>query len=84
GRTKRLNSTRQKLDRAGVHKTISDLALSAKPSLGFEKLVEFKMADMSAEALVMKFRKRFASNVVDAARRRLEEHGVPIPEDVDP
>jgi hypothetical protein len=84
GRTKRLNRTRQKLDRAGVHKTLSDLALTPKPSTGFLKLVEFNMADMSAEALVLKFRKRFAQAVVEAAKRRLEEYKVPLPTDVDP
>lgn len=83
GRTKRLNRTRQKLGRAGVHKTLSDLALTPKPSMGFLKLVEFNMADMSAEALVLKFRKRFAAEVVEAARQRLEEYKVPIPADVD-
>jgi hypothetical protein len=84
GRTKRLSRTRQKLGRSGVHKTLSDLALTAKPSMGFIKLVEFNMADMSAEALVLKFRKRFAPEVVAAAQYRLEEYKVPIPADVDP
>jgi len=83
GRTKRLNRTRQKLSRSGVHKTLSDLALSPKPSIGFIKLVEFNMADMSAEALVLKFRKRFVPEVVSAAQRRLEEYKVPIPADVE-
>ena len=83
GRTKRLNRTRQKLGRSGVHKTLSDLAQSAKPSMGFLKLVEFGMADMSAEALVLKFRSRFASEVVLAAQHRLEEYKVPIPADLE-
>ena len=50
GKTKRLNRTRQKLGRAGVRKTLSDLALKTTPSVGFLKLVEFGMADMSAES----------------------------------
>jgi hypothetical protein len=54
GKTKRLNRTRQKLNRVGVRQTLSDLALKPTPSLGFIKLVEFKMADMSAEALILK------------------------------
>ena len=83
GRTKRLSRTRQKLGRAGVHKTLSDLALSPKPSMGFIKLVEFSMADMSAEALVLKFRKRFSPEVVAAAQHRLEEYNVPIPDDIE-
>src|SRR5438552_342491 len=54
GRTKRLNRTRQKLGRVGVRQTLADLALKPTPSLGFIKLVEFNMADMSAEALILK------------------------------
>ena len=37
-------------------KTLADLALKPKPSDGFLKLVEFGMADMSAEALILKYR----------------------------
>ena len=60
GTTKRLNRTRQKLDRVGVRKTLADLALKPKPSLGFIKLLEFGMADMSAEALILKHMKRMS------------------------
>ena len=56
GRTKRLNRTRQKLARVGVRQTLADLALKPQPSLGFIKLVEFGMVDMSAESLIMKYR----------------------------
>src|ERR1700730_1218211 len=56
GRTKRLSRTRQKLDRVGVRQTLADLALKPKASLGFTKLVEFGMADMSAESLILKYR----------------------------
>jgi hypothetical protein len=76
GKTKRLNRTRQKLDRVGVRKTLSDLALKTQPSLGFVKLVEFNMADMSAEALILKYRDQFEPHVVEAARKRLNEHGI--------
>jgi hypothetical protein len=76
GRTKRLNRTRQKIDRVGVRKTLSDLALKPSPSMGFLKLVEFNMADTSAEALILKHKDEFGEKVVAAARRRLEEFGV--------
>ena len=79
GRTKRLNRTRQKLGRVGVRQTLIDLALKPKPSLGFKKLLEFNMADMSAEALILKYREEFDEDVVAAADRRLREHGVEIP-----
>jgi hypothetical protein len=78
GKTKRLNRTRQKLDRVGVRQTLADLALKPTPSLGFVKLVEFNMADMSAEALILKYRDQFDQHVVDAAGKRLREHGIQL------
>jgi hypothetical protein len=79
GRTKRLTRTRQKLGRVGARQTLIDLALKPQPSLGFKKLLEFNMADMSAEALILKYREEFEDNVVAAAERRLLEHGVEVP-----
>jgi hypothetical protein len=76
GKTKRLNRTRQKLGRVGLHQTLADLALKPTPSLGFIKLVEFNMADMSAEALILKYRDQFEPHVVEAATKRLREHGI--------
>ncbi len=82
GRTKRLSRTRQKLGRVGVRKTLADLALKHQPSLGFKKLLEFNMADMSAEALVLKYAKEFDDAVVAAARQRLTEYGIKVPNDL--
>ena len=79
GRTKRLSRTRQKLNRVGVRQTLADLALKPQPSLGFMKLLEFNMADMSAEALILKYRNEFDEEVMAAAERRLAEYDVPIP-----
>src|SRR6266550_3379584 len=77
GKTKRLNRTRQKLERVGVRQTLADLALKLQPSTGFLKLVEFEMAaDMSAEALILKYADEFESVVVAAARKRLEDFGI--------
>jgi hypothetical protein len=76
GKTKRLTRTRQKLNRSGVRQTLADLALKPKPSLGFMKLLEFNMADMSAEALILKHRDEFEPEVVEAAAKRLADFGV--------
>ena len=76
GKKKRLNRTRQKLDRVGVRKTLADLAVKSQPSLGFLKLVEFGMADMSAESLILKYREQFDPDVVAAAERRLNQYGI--------
>jgi hypothetical protein len=78
GKTKRLNRTRQKLDRVGVRQTLADLALKPQPSLGFLKLVEFGMADMSAESLILKYRDEFPPDVIAAARGRLEKYGIVV------
>jgi hypothetical protein len=74
GKTKRLNRTRQKLNRVGVRQTLADLALKPTPSLGFLKLVEYKMAgELSAEALVLKYKDDFDPVVVAAAESRLRK-----------
>ncbi len=72
GKTVRLTRTRQKLDRAGAVKTLSDLALSATPSEGFEMLIERDMADLTAEAVILRHEAEFEAEVVTAARERLE------------
>ncbi len=75
GITKRLNRTRQKLNRVGVRQTLADLAMKPSPSTGFLKLVEFGMArELSAEALVLKYANEFDPLVVEAARKRLAEY----------
>jgi hypothetical protein len=77
GTTKRLNRTRQKLNRVGVRQTLSDLAMKPTPSTGFLKLVEFGMArELSAEALILKYRAEFDQAVVEAAQRRLAVYGI--------
>ncbi len=77
GVTKRLNRTRQKLNRVGVRQTLADLAQKSSPSTGFLKLVEFGMArELSAEALVLKYASEFDPAVVEAAKKRLAEYGV--------
>ena len=74
GKTKRLSRTRQKLGRVGVRQTLADLAVKPKPSVGFLKLVEFGMAgDMSAEALILKYKSEFEPEIVKAAAERLRE-----------
>ena len=78
GRTTRLNRTRQKLARVGIRQTLADLAMKPQPSLGFKKLLEFNMADMSAEALVLKYAEEFDDVVVSAARKRLAEYGIKV------
>ncbi len=80
GATRRQNRTRLKTGAMAARDTLSDVALKPKPSMGFVKLIEFGVADMSAESLVLKYPDRFEGEVVIAARRRLEEFGFLQPE----
>src|SRR5687767_8818115 len=66
----------------GVRQTLADLAVSPTPSMGFMKLIEFKMGDMSAEALILKYKSEFDEETVAAARKRVKEHGVELAADV--
>ena len=75
GQTKRVSWTKQKLKRAGVRQTLADLAVSPTPSVGFMKLIEFKMGDMSAEALILKYKSEFDEETVTAARNVLKNMG---------
>ncbi|MBA3448119.1 MAG: hypothetical protein H0T56_11020 [Pseudaminobacter sp.] len=80
GRTTWLNRTRQKLNRVGVKQLLADLAMSPTPSDGFRYLLDFGMADMSAEALVIKHQQMFSNEVVNAARARLLAFNINIQE----
>lgn len=62
----------------GIRQTLADLALKPRPSLGFVKLVELNMADMSAEALILKYRDQSEPHVVEAATKRLREHKIEL------
>ena len=76
--TVRLSRTRQKIQRDGEVKTVMDLTLKATPSDGFRMLKDRGMLELSFEALVVARAEHFPSNVVDAARSRLETEGMDI------
>ena len=78
GKTVRLSRTRQKIDRVGEVKTVTDLALQKVPSGGFTMLKDRGRLELSFEALVLARAEHFPSNVVEAARARLEAEGMDI------
>ena len=78
GRTVRLSRTRQKIQRDGEVKTVIDLTLKPEPSDGFHMLKDRGILELSFEALVIARTAHFPCNVVDAARARLESHGMDI------
>ena len=78
GKTVRLTRTRQKIQGDGEVKTVTDLTLKKTPSDGFLILKDHGMLELSFEALVVARAEHFPSNVVDAARSRLEAEGMDI------
>ena len=78
GKTVRLSRTRQKIQREGEVKTVTDMTLKRTASEGFEMLKERGMLELSFEALVVARAEHFPINVVDAARSRLEAEGMDI------
>jgi hypothetical protein len=80
GKTIRLARTRQKIARVGVHQTVADLAMAKTASDGFAILTQAGLGDLTAEYLVVKHADRFGEDVIAAARTRLVDSGIPVPE----
>lgn len=76
GRKVRLTRTRQKVTRVGEVQTLRDWALGKGETTGFQVLLDYGMVDLTGEAIVLRHRAQFEPEVVDAARARLEEHGI--------
>lgn len=80
GKTVRLSSTRQKIERVGVRKTVEDLVLAREASSGFGILSQAGLGDLTAEYLAIKHRDQFSAEAVAAARQRLESAGIAPPD----
>jgi hypothetical protein len=78
GRTARLSRTRQKVNRVGVLATVRDLARAPKTTEGFRILVDGKRPDLTAEAIVIRHPEHFDADVIEAAKTKLGEAGVPL------
>lgn len=79
GRTTRATRTRQKITNKGVHRSLVEWTLGKTETNGFTLLVEKGLPEYTSEYLVVKYDGRFPPDVVDLARRRLEEHDVALP-----
>jgi hypothetical protein len=68
-KTTRLSRTRQKINRVEVIQTLKDLALKKTPSAGFAMLLKRGMADLTAEAVILRHpetsTRRFVLPLVD-------------------
>ena len=78
GKTVRLSRTRQKIARVGVMQTLRDFAAKTSPTQGFEMLLERGMPELTGEAIVLRHTDLFETDVVVAARTRLEAAGVDV------
>lgn len=74
GKTTRLSRTRQKISRDGELKAVADLIMGNK-SQGFDMLMDRNMGDLTFEALALRHTDRFSTEVLEAARERLETTG---------
>lgn len=80
GKSQTASYTRRKIEAKGPIVTLSDWALDKKVTPGFEALIEAGMAEFTGEFVVVEHAQAFEPHVVAAARKRLEEHGVALPE----
>lgn len=64
--------TRQMIEREGAITALSKLAVSADLQQGFKVLRDRNQLDLSFEALITKYPKLFAKDVIEAAQWRLD------------
>jgi hypothetical protein len=80
GRVTRLVKIRSKHRRVGALRVLSDQMMEEGISDGFEKLVAHGRSDLTGEAIVLRHEERFSVDVVNAARKKLMDHGVSMSE----
>lgn len=76
GRTTRMTNIRQKHRRLGAQRVLTDWAMQTDITDGFERLVAEGRSDLTGEAIVVRHEDLFSVDAVNAARRKLMEHGV--------
>ena len=72
GKVVKANYTRRKIRDKGVIKTLTDWALDAKVTPGFEALVAQDLEEFTGEKIVIDFADEFPAEVVEAAKRKFE------------
>ena len=75
-RTTHATRTWQKVKNKGVKQALNDWALSKNATSGFISLIEAGLSDVTAEHLILSMPDEFEPKVVEAARKRLKDHGV--------
>lgn len=78
----RLRKTREKVELVGIEQTISDWALLRLHNWAFNRLVEVGLADLTGEAVILRYPKRFSSKTRAAARKRLAEVNINVEDSI--
>ncbi|MEO5805392.1 hypothetical protein [Devosia sp.] len=76
GKTTRLAKLRTKHKRVGAQRMLGDMAMEPTVSEGFDVLVAHGRSDLTGEAIVLRNEDEFSVDEVNAARKKLMEHGV--------
>ncbi|WP_332699252.1 hypothetical protein [Devosia sp.] len=82
GRSTKLIKIRSKHKRVGAVKVLSDMMMAPEMSDGFDKLVAHNRSDLTGESIVLNHEDEFSVDVVNAARKKLMDHGVAMGETV--
>lgn len=76
GKTTRLAKIRTKHRRVGAQRLLADMMMEEGISEGFETLVAHGRSELTCEAIVMRHEDAFSVDAVNAARKKLMDHGV--------
>jgi hypothetical protein len=80
GRNTKLIKVRARHKKFGAVRVLSEQMMTPELSDGFDKLVAHDRSDLTGEAIVMSHEDQFSVDVVNAARKKLMDHGVSISE----
>ena len=80
GKARRASYTRRKIATKGAIATLTDWAMDTKVTPGFEALMEDGLAEFTGEYVVVEYADHFPPEAVEAAKARLAEHAVKVPE----
>ena len=78
GKTTRLSRTRQKAARVGFKQCLEDWAFHKGTADGFDLLVDGGHPDLTGEAIVVRHPDEFSEAAVEAAKKRLLDHGIDL------
>jgi len=82
GRATKLVNVRTRHRKFGAVRVLSEQMMTPDLSSGFDKLVAHGRVDLTGEAVVINHEEAFSVDVVNAARKKLMDHGVAVAETI--